>query len=101
LTLRDNIEEDVLKIGDSDVAMLLLTPIEPAVKPQVQMHPLYHIGLWVDDLFNCVKWLESQGVRMAPGGIRRGLQGHDIAFVHPKSSGGVLLELSQHPSGSN
>ena len=30
---------------------------------------------------------------MAPGGIRKGASGHDVAFVHPKSACGVLLEL--------
>ena len=43
-------------------------------------------------------------MRFAPGGIRRGASGHDVAFIHPKGNaeapiggGGVLLELVQAP----
>jgi lactoylglutathione lyase len=58
----------------------------------------------VDDLPKAVEWLSSQGVRFAPGGIRKGAAGHDITFIHPKSSDefplggeGVLIELVQAP----
>ena len=60
---------------------------------------------WVDDLPAAVQWLESQGLRFAPGGIRRGAAGHDICFVHPKGNEqfpfggeGVLIELVQAPA---
>jgi lactoylglutathione lyase len=45
---------------------------------------LNHIGLWVDKLAVAVGHLQGQGVRFAPGGIRRGASGHDVAFIHPK-----------------
>ena len=48
--------------------------------------------------------LSYQGVRFAPGGIRKGAAGHDVAFIHPKGNdefpvggGGVLIELVQAP----
>jgi len=48
--------------------------------------------------------LTAQGVRFAPGGIRKGASGHDIAFLHPKANeafpiagAGVLIELVQAP----
>lgn len=60
--------------------------------------------MWVDDLPGALAWLAGQGVRVAPGGIRRGAAGHDIAFLHPKGNeafpigaGGVLVELVQAP----
>jgi lactoylglutathione lyase len=62
------------------------------------------VGLWIDDLPAAVAWLEGQGVRMAPGGIRKGAAGFDICFLHPKASDafpiageGVLIELVQAP----
>jgi lactoylglutathione lyase len=58
----------------------------------------------VDNLPIAVEWLTAQGVRFAPGGIRRGGDGHDIIFIHPKSNDqfpisgfGVLIELVQAP----
>ena len=62
--------------------------------------PLNHSGLWVDDLQATVVWLKAQGMRFAPGGIRKGASGFDICFIHPKASDefpiggeGVLIEL--------
>jgi lactoylglutathione lyase len=75
-----------------------MAPIDPQRLPRVHTPALHHIGLWVDDLQACVKHLEASGIRMAPGGIRRGAAGNDMTFVHPKSIGGILLELVQHPS---
>ena len=50
------------------------------------------------------QWLMAQGVRFAPGGIRRARAGHDITFIHPKGNDafpiggeGVLIELVQAP----
>ena len=51
-----------------------------------------------------VIWLTAQGLRFAPGGIRKGAAGFDICFIHPKgneayplSGEGVLIELVQAP----
>ena len=55
-------------------------------------------GLWVDDLHAAVRWLEEQGVRFTPGGIRKGAAGHEVCFIHPKGGGaGVLIVLVQAP----
>jgi lactoylglutathione lyase len=48
--------------------------------------------------------MEQNGVRFAPGGIRMGAAGHNVAFIHPKgnekapiSGNGILIELVQAP----
>ena len=91
---RENVDEDID----------LMRPLDPEKKPAVHATPLNHIGLWVDDLPAAVAWLEAQGLRFAPGGIRKGAAGHDICFVHPKGNEqfpicgeGVLIELVQAP----
>jgi lactoylglutathione lyase len=68
----------------------------------VHVPPLNHIGLWVDDLEAAVDWMQKEGVRFTPGGIREGAAGHNITFIHPKgndaspiSGNGVLIELVQ------
>ena len=55
-------------------------------------------------IYRVLDWLTAQGVRFAPGGIRKGAAGHDICFLHPKSNEafpiageGVLIELVQAP----
>jgi hypothetical protein len=79
-------------------------PLDPEKKPAVHTTPLNHVGLWIDDLPQAVAWLTAQGVRFAPGGIRKGAAGFDITFIHPKGheespigGEGVLIELVQAP----
>jgi len=103
---KENVDEDIFSIGKAEhgVEFDLMQPLDPYKKPAVHHTPLNHIGLWIDHLPAAVEWLTANGVRFAPGGIRRGGDGHDIIFIHPKSneefpiSGfGVLIELVQAP----
>jgi lactoylglutathione lyase len=104
---RENVDEDICTIGHgaARVEVDLMEPIDPDAKPAVHVTPLNHVGLWIDDLRSAVAWLEANGVRMAPGGIRAGAAGHDICFIHPKANAafpvageGVLIELVQAPA---
>ena len=103
---RENVDEDICTLGSGAfrVEVDLMEPIDPNGKPAVHTTPLNHIGLWIDDLPKAVDWLGANGVRFAPGGIRKGAAGFDICFVHPKSNAefpvggeGVLIELVQAP----
>jgi lactoylglutathione lyase len=103
---RENVDEDICTIGSGafKVEVDLMQPVDPEKKPAVHTTPLNHVGLWVDDLPQAVEWLTAQGVRFAPGGIRKGAAGYDITFLHPKgneefpiSAEGALIELVQAP----
>jgi methylmalonyl-CoA epimerase len=54
---------------------------------------LHHISLRVSDLNAAVQRLKSEGVRLVSAEIKTGAGGHRYIFVHPSSTGGVLLEL--------
>ena len=104
---KENVDEDITVLGSGPlkVEVDLMQPLDPARKPAVHEPPLNHVGLWVDDLPLAVNWLTDQGVRFAPGGIRKGAAGYDITFLHPKaneifpiSGEGVLIELVQAPA---
>ena len=103
---RENVDEDICAMGTGPfkVEVDLMQPLDPDGKPAVHQTPLNHIGLWIDDLPRAVEWLAAQGVRFAPGGIRKGAAGFDICFIHPKGNEasplggeGVLIELVQAP----
>ena len=103
----ENVDEDICAIGSGPfkVEVDLMQPLDPEKKPAVHTTPLNHVGLWIDDLPKAVEWLAAQGVRFAPGGIRRGAAGFDICFIHPKGNEqfpvggeGVLIELVQAPA---
>jgi lactoylglutathione lyase len=104
---RENVDEDICAMGAGPfkVEVDLMQPLDADKKPAVHATPLNHVGLWIDDLAAAVQWLTAQGVRFAPGGIRKGAAGFDICFLHPKgneefpiSGEGVLVELVQAPS---
>ena len=103
---RENVDEDIAAIGSGPfkVEVDLMQPVDPEKKPAVHVTPLNHIGLWIDDLPKAVEWLSANGVRFAPGGIRKGAAGFDITFMHPKATDefpiggeGVLIEMVQAP----
>ena len=103
---KENVDEDICEtgVGAFTVEVDLMQPIDPDKKPKVHEPALNHIGLWIDDLPTAVEWLEGQGVRFTPGGIRKGAAGYDVCFIHPKGnddfpigSEGVLVELVQAP----
>jgi lactoylglutathione lyase len=103
---RENVDEDICAIGSGPfkVEVDWMQPMDIEKKPAVHTTPLNHVGLWIDHLPEAVEWLGQQGVRFAPGGIRKGAAGYDMWFIHPKGneelpSGGegVLIELVQAP----
>jgi lactoylglutathione lyase len=102
----ENVDEDIAVAGSGPlrVEVDLMQPIDPDKKPKVHEPALNHVGLWIDDLHAAVEWLETQGVRFTPGGIRKGGSGLEVCFIHPKGNeaspiggGGVLIELVQAP----
>lgn len=56
---------------------------------------IHHICLRVDDLDSLLAQLDSAGVQLIDKSPRLGAHGMRIAFVHPKATGGVLLELAE------
>jgi methylmalonyl-CoA epimerase len=56
---------------------------------------LHHVCLKVPDLTATVERLKKDGVRLVSEEIKTGAGGHKYVFVHPASTGGVLLELVQ------
>eukprot|EP00816_Leptocylindrus_hargravesii_P001910 CAMPEP_0196812792 /NCGR_PEP_ID=MMETSP1362-20130617/31116_1 /TAXON_ID=163516 /ORGANISM="Leptocylindrus danicus, Strain CCMP1856" /LENGTH=232 /DNA_ID=CAMNT_0042188685 /DNA_START=36 /DNA_END=734 /DNA_ORIENTATION=+ len=106
---KENVDEDIYVLGKEGspfaIEVDLMAPLDAGRSPKVHKPALNHVGLWVDDLQAAVNWLsKDKEVRFAPGGIRKGASGHDVAFIHPigndthpKSGCGVLIELVQAP----
>jgi methylmalonyl-CoA/ethylmalonyl-CoA epimerase len=86
-----------LQIGESRIELLEPTSDESPVAGFLKKNGpgVHHIAYEVDDLEGALKNLEAQGVRLIDKEPRKGAHGTKIAFVHPKSSGGVLTELCQ------
>jgi|SRR5208283_2513669 methylmalonyl-CoA/ethylmalonyl-CoA epimerase len=57
---------------------------------------LHHVALEVEGIDEAIAALKGLGVQMIDEEPRIGAQGHRVAFVHPKATGGVLVELVEH-----
>lgn len=58
---------------------------------------LQHVAVEVDDIESAIAELKAKGVRMIDETPRRGVENTRIAFIHPKDTHGVLLELVELP----
>ena len=58
-------------------------------------HGMHHIALRVDRLQPALNYLKSNGVELIDSSPRVGAEGYKIAFLHPKSTGGILIELCE------
>lgn len=85
-----------------EVRLELLEPMSPestvAAFIEKRGEGLHHVAFTVDDIASRLVALREGGVRLIDETPRRGAHGASIAFLHPKSSGGVLTELCQ-PGG--
>ena len=89
-------------VGDSRVELLESTdPEGPIGKFVAKKGPgLHHLCMEVPDVRKAIAVLKSRGFSLIDAEPKVGTGGHLVAFVHPKSTGGVLLELSQKGSGT-
>ena len=87
----------MLKIGDSRIELLEPTSKDGAVGKFLEKRGegLHHIAFEVEDIDETIDDLKFSGYEMIDKVARRGAGGKKIAFVHPKSTSGVLLELCQ------
>jgi methylmalonyl-CoA/ethylmalonyl-CoA epimerase len=90
-----------LKIGESNVELVQpASDDSPLVKFLETRGPgIHHICLEVRDIEKEVEELKKLGVRMIDETPRPGAHNTKVAFIHPKSSGGVLIELNELPEG--
>ena len=91
----------MLPLGEPRVELLEPTHDgSPVAKFLARRGPgIHHIAVRVDDIRAALARLQAQGARLIDETPRRGAGGCLVAFVHPASAGGVLLELVEHPTG--
>ena len=56
---------------------------------------VHHVCLRVPEIDAALRGAEDNGAELIPPGIRAGARGRRVAFLHPRSCGGVLIELSE------
>jgi methylmalonyl-CoA epimerase len=100
---RDRLEEQgvdaiAITVGDSRVELLgALAADTPVGRFLAKRGPgMHHVAYWVDDIDAALAGLEREGAQLIDETPRRGLYGLQVAFVHPDSVHGVLVEVVSH-----
>jgi methylmalonyl-CoA/ethylmalonyl-CoA epimerase len=85
------------RIGQTKIELLESTDPEGPVGKFIEKRGegLHHIAFAVHDIKGCLKDAEGKGVRLIDQEPRKGAEGLDIAFLHPKSTFGTLTELCE------
>ena len=87
----------MLPIGESRIELLEPTSEDSPISKFLEKRGpgIHHIAVEVDDIAASLAQLKSQGMRLIDEEPRVGAEGCLVAFVHPSSTNGVLLELVQ------
>lgn len=88
------------KVGQTKIELLESTDAEGPIGKFIAKkgEGIHHLAFAVNGLAEGLTAIESQGVRLIDKTPRKGAEGLDIAFLHPKSTFGVLTELCEDPN---
>jgi methylmalonyl-CoA/ethylmalonyl-CoA epimerase len=99
---RETVEEQkattaFLPVGESEIEILESTAPDGAIAKFIESRGegIHHISLRVDNIEQALKELKEKGVRLIDEKPRGGAGRAKIAFIHPKSTNGILVELSE------
>ncbi|MDR1915643.1 MAG: methylmalonyl-CoA epimerase [Synergistaceae bacterium] len=86
-----------LPIKDSEIELLEATSDESPIAKYIEKkgEGIHHIAIRVDNIEAALEELKANGIKLIDEKPRKGAGGAMIAFIHPKATGGILLELSQ------
>ena len=88
------------KVGQTKIELLESTDPEGPIGKYVEKRGqgIHHIAFAVEDIESHLKQAEEHGIRLIDQAPRKGAEGLDIAFLHPKSTFGVLTEFCEDKS---
>jgi methylmalonyl-CoA/ethylmalonyl-CoA epimerase len=85
------------QIGDTKIELLESTDIDGPVAKFIEKkgEGIHHIAFAVNNIEKKLKEIESKGIKLIDSKPRKGAESLEIAFLHPKSTHGVLIELCE------
>ncbi len=90
----------MLPVGEPRIELLEPTSADSPIAKFLEKRGagIHHLAVRVDDIRGALRRLKEQGARLIDETPRTGAGGCLVAFVHPAATGGVLLELVEHPA---
>jgi methylmalonyl-CoA/ethylmalonyl-CoA epimerase len=93
-------EAMLLPIGDSNIELISPRGNDGLAKFLEKRGPgLHHVAIEVEGIEGALAFLKGIGVPLIDETPRKGARGHKVAFLHPKATGGVLVELVEPDHG--
>ena len=87
-------EATLLPIGETSIELISPKGNDGLVKFLEKRGPgIHHIAVEVEGIEDALATLRALGVQLIDETPRTGARGHKVAFIHPKATGGVLIEL--------
>jgi len=86
-----------IRVGESNLEFLEPTSADSPIAKFLHKRGegLHHISIQVANIYDTLRKMKSSGIRLIDETPRIGAEGKLIAFIHPKSMNGILIELSQ------
>ncbi len=93
----------LIKVGESAIELLEATDPTSSIARFIKKRGegIHHIALEVDDLEKHLELLSSRGVELVDAVPGKGVDGAAVAFIHPRGTGGVLIELCERSKESD
>ncbi len=96
----EEVPDQKVKVGFLDIGGVHLELLEPSSPDgpvakfiEKRGEGIHHIAILVDNIEESIKLMKDKGVKLIDESPRKGAGGSKMAFVHPKSTHGILLEL--------
>ena len=103
---RETVEEQgveaiLLEVGEGHIELIKPLSDDTGVAKFIQKNGegMHHIAYQVDDIDAALERVREAGLRLIDETSRTGIRGSRVAFLHPKSTGGVLTEIVQPAAG--
>lgn len=94
------VEAALLPIGDASIELISPQGNEGVKKFLEKRGPgLHHLAIEVEGIESALTFLKALGVQLIDETPRVGAHGHKVAFIHPRATGGLLIELVEPIAG--
>lgn len=93
----EGVKTSFFKVGETKIELLEATKPESAIAKYIEKRGegMHHIAFEVEDIYTEMERLKKEGFRLLNEVPKRGADNKWVCFIHPKTAGGVLIELCQ------
>ena len=95
--LDEGVETGIYDIGGGKIELLESVKSDSVIQKFMDKkgEGIHHVCLKVDDVYNAIAELKEKGISVIFQKPKKGAEGFLVTFIHPRDSGGVLVELAQ------